>query len=46
VQWDGTVTIPTNGTRLYLRSNAGSRLWIDVNKDGVFASGAEEFTGR
>jgi hypothetical protein len=42
VQWDGFVRIVTPGTRLYTASDDGSRLWIDLNGDGVFdTSGAE-----
>jgi hypothetical protein len=36
VQWDGTITIPRDGTRLYTRSDDSSRMWIDINGDGVF----------
>ena len=38
VQWDGFVVIPANGVRLFTRSDDGSRIWIDVNGDGVFSS--------
>ncbi|MBM4005276.1 MAG: phosphatase PAP2 family protein, partial [Planctomycetes bacterium] len=34
VQWDGEVTVSNTGTHLYLRSDARSRLLIDVNQDG------------
>lgn len=37
VQWDGYVVIPANGVHLYTRSDDGSRMWIDVNRDGTFA---------
>jgi hypothetical protein len=41
-QWDGYIRIPADGTRLLLRSTNGSRAWIDLNNDGIFAaSGAE-----
>jgi hypothetical protein len=43
VQWDGYVTIPTDGLQLLLRSEDGSRMWIDVNGDGSFASSGPEF---
>ncbi|MEW6160062.1 MAG: PA14 domain-containing protein [Verrucomicrobiota bacterium] len=43
VQWDGAVTITTPGTRLFLRSQDGSRMWIDVNGDGAFAEAGSEF---
>jgi hypothetical protein len=42
VQWDGFLTVPTPGTRLYLRSDDGSRLWIDVNDDGRFETQGPE----
>jgi len=42
VQWDGYVVIPANGVRLFTRSDDGSRLWIDVNGDGVFSNTAAE----
>lgn len=42
VQWDGFVVIPANGIRLFTKSDDGSRLWIDVNGDGVFANSATE----
>ncbi len=43
VQWDGVIVIPANGVHLYLRTDDGSRMWIDVNRDGVFADNATEF---
>jgi len=43
VQWDGYITIPVSGTRLYTRSDDGSRMWIDVNDDGAFSSSGDEF---
>ncbi|MCA9063193.1 MAG: hypothetical protein KDA96_09040, partial [Planctomycetaceae bacterium] len=42
VQWDGYVVIPANGVRLFLRSDDGSRMWIDANHDGVFSNDASE----
>ena len=39
VQWDGWVTIPANGVRLFTRSDDGSRMWIDINGDGLFSPG-------
>lgn len=42
VQWDGWISIPVDGTRLQTRSDDGSRLWIDVNQDGVFAADGSE----
>ncbi|MDA1229565.1 MAG: PA14 domain-containing protein, partial [Planctomycetota bacterium] len=41
-QWDGYVVIPVNGVRLFTRTDDGSRLWIDVNGDGIFANTASE----
>ena len=43
VQWDGTITITTANTRLYVRSGNSSRLWVDVNNNGVFENTATEF---
>lgn len=42
VQWDGFIVIPANGVRLFTRSDDGSRMWIDVNGDGVFANTSTE----
>lgn len=38
VQWDGTITITNTNTVLYLASDDGARMWIDVNNDGTFAT--------
>ena len=35
-QWDGWITIPRDGLRLQTRSDDGSRLLIDTNKNGQF----------
>ena len=43
VQWDGFIVIPANGVHLYTRTDDGSRLWIDVNGDGVFSNTSAEF---
>ncbi|MEM8734484.1 MAG: dockerin type I domain-containing protein, partial [Planctomycetota bacterium] len=43
VQWDGWINIPVDGTRLQTSSDDGSRLWVDVNGDGAFASDESEF---
>jgi hypothetical protein len=43
VQWDGFIVIPTDGTRLFTRSDDGSRIWIDVNGDGNFNTSGAEF---
>ena len=37
-QWDGWIKIVTPGTRLQLRSDDSSRMWVDVNNDGTFQS--------
>ncbi|MEW6158988.1 MAG: putative Ig domain-containing protein, partial [Verrucomicrobiota bacterium] len=36
VQWDGSVSITKAGTRLYTRSDDGSRMWIDTVADSIF----------
>lgn len=36
VQWDGYVRVVENGTQISMGSDDGSRMWIDVNDDGVF----------
>lgn len=46
VQWDGAIVIPENGVRLFTRTDDGSRLWIDVNNDGVFAASGAEFVNN
>ena len=38
VQWDGDISVSNAGTHLYLRSDARSRLLIDVNQDGELDS--------
>jgi uncharacterized delta-60 repeat protein len=43
VQWDGYLEVIEPGTRLATRSDDGSRLWIDLNQDGIFASSGPEF---
>ena len=43
VQWDGYVRVYTNGTRIRTRSDDGSRMWIDVDRDGIFEPTAQEF---
>ncbi|HAT10245.1 MAG TPA: hypothetical protein DCS97_06570 [Planctomycetes bacterium] len=35
VQWDGLLQVPQSGMQLATRSDDGSRLWIDLNRDGV-----------
>ncbi len=41
-QWDGVIQVDVSGTRLFTWSDDGSRLWIDVNRDGRFANDATE----
>ena len=43
VQWDGYLQVPQADSLLKLTSQAGSRMWIDLNNDGVFASSGAEF---
>jgi hypothetical protein len=45
-QWDGVVVIPANGVRLSTRSDDGSRMWIDINGDGVFNSSGSELVNN
>lgn len=42
VQWDGYVKILTNDVMLATQSDDSSRMWIDVNQDGVFSSSSDE----
>jgi hypothetical protein len=41
VQWDGIITVPEEGIRLSTRSEGGSRMWIDRNRDGSLNKIAE-----
>ena len=43
VQWDGVVQVLEPDTRLATRSDDGSRMWIDVDGNGVFADPVERF---
>src|SRR5688572_3960064 len=43
VQWDGYLRVDAANTRVYTRSDDSSRLWIDLNNDGVFAQSGPEF---
>ena len=43
VQWDGYVQIVSPHTGLTLGSDNGSRMWIDVNRDGQFDSSGLEY---
>jgi hypothetical protein len=36
VQWDGAIQIQQPGTRVATRSDDGSRMWIDIDRDGTF----------
>lgn len=45
-QWDGFIQVPANGSRFLLRSTNGSRLWIDLNNDGNFATSGAEFVSN
>jgi len=38
VQWDGYIAVPAGGVRLLTRSDDGSRLWIDLDRNGVFGN--------
>ncbi len=46
VQWDGWISVPEDGTRLLTVSDDGSRMWIDVNRDGQFAADTTEFSNN
>jgi fibronectin-binding autotransporter adhesin len=35
VQWDGFLRVTNAGTTLYTRSDDSSRVWLDLNSDGV-----------
>ncbi len=39
VQWDGFLTVPTGATTLSTRSDDGSRVWLDLNNNGVIDTG-------
>jgi formylglycine-generating enzyme len=36
VQWDGYIQITRQGDRLATASDDGSRMWIDIDRDGLF----------
>jgi len=42
-QWDGVIEVQTDGLRIATESDDSSRLWIDVNRDGVFGGEWPEF---
>lgn len=39
VQWDGLILVPAGGVDLATRSDDGSRVWLDLNRDGSFQPG-------
>lgn len=39
VQWDGYLRVVTSGTTLYTASDDGSRVWLDLNGNGVVDPG-------
>jgi hypothetical protein len=43
VQWDGWVELDAPG-RLTLRTDGGSRMWVDTNSDGEFGDAMDEFS--
>jgi hypothetical protein len=43
VQWDGYIDVTDPAARFLISSDDGSRMWIDVNHDGAFASSGDEF---
>ena len=43
VQWDGYVQVLDEPLSFWTRSDDGSRMWIDINQDGVFDPAGAEF---
>jgi hypothetical protein len=43
VQWDGVLKVTQANARLATKSDDGSRMWIDLNHDGVFDSSGAEY---
>ena len=43
VQWEGVIRILEAGMRLATISDDGSRMWLDLNGDGVFEASGPEF---
>ncbi|MHC4179885.1 MAG: Ig-like domain-containing protein, partial [Planctomycetota bacterium] len=43
VQWDGWIEVLQDNTALKTRSDDGSRMWIDVNQDGLLGESGPEF---
>ena len=46
VQWDGYIEVPAGGVSVWTNSDDGSRLWVDLNNDGVFNSSGPEFANN
>jgi hypothetical protein len=46
VQWDGYLRVVTDGSQVYTASDDGSRLWIDLNHDGVLDSSGPEYVSN
>lgn len=46
VQWDGYIQILTNGVMLATQSDDSSRMWVDINQDGVFNSTGDEYANN
>jgi hypothetical protein len=38
VQWDGYITVPAGGAQLVTRSDDSSRMWVDLDRNGVFGN--------
>jgi hypothetical protein len=43
VQWDGYLSIPSDGVHVRTNGSDGNRMWIDINGDGQFASSGIEY---
>jgi hypothetical protein len=43
VQWDGYLKVIAANTRFATKSDDGSRMWIDLNNDGIFNNSGPEF---
>ncbi len=46
VQWDGVVRILKDGAHLATQSDDGSRMWIDLDRDGLFDPVTELFNNN
>ncbi len=42
VQWDGYIAVPEDGVQLLTRSDDGSRVFVDIDGNGVFGNTAAE----